>query len=191
MLSRTAEIRLALLFVLLAALTTFVWAPLDSETPAFYEFRRQAYIGDALLPMVAGGGILLCAAVHVVAQLGRAPEGDSRPPFDRLTLVFFVLFGGIVALSLALMYWAGPAALALFGPSGDEAPTYRQMRSSFPWKYTGFVLGGFTLVFGLTSLLEGRMRLVRVLTSILAVLLLILVFDVPFDTILLPPNGDF
>lgn len=65
------------------------------------------------------------------------------------------------------------------------------MRSSFPWKYTGFVLGGFTLVFGLTSLLEGRMRLVRVLTSILAVLLLILVFDVPFDTILLPPNGDF
>jgi hypothetical protein len=65
------------------------------------------------------------------------------------------------------------------------------MRSTFPWKYIGFVLGGFTLVFGLTSLIEGRLSWVRVISSLLAVLGLILIFDLPFDTILLPPNGDF
>ena len=103
----------------------------------------------------------------------------------------FLAFFAIVATSFALMFWAGPAALALFGPAGDEAVTYRRMRSTVPWKYIGFVLGGFVLVFGITSLIEGRMRLKRALSSILAVIVLILIFDVPFDTILLPPNGDF
>ena len=89
------------------------------------------------------------------------------------------------------MYWAGPLALGLFGPSGEEAATYRQMRSTLPWKYIGYILGGFTLVFGVTSLIEGRITLRRAISSILAVAFLILLFDVPFDTILLPPNGDF
>lgn len=191
MLSRRVEIWLALFFTVLSALTAFVWAPLDSETAAIYEFRRQVSIGDAMLPMVAGCGILLFSLVHLVLQLRRQPDEDVDPPFDRLTLVFYVVFGGLVALSLILMFWAGPLALALFGRSGDEAATYRQMRSTFPWKYIGFVLGGFTLVLGLTSLIEGRIRWVRVISSILAVLGLILIFDVPFDTILLPPNGDF
>ena len=89
------------------------------------------------------------------------------------------------------MYWAGPVALALLGPSGDEAVTYRQMRSTAPWKYVGLVLGGFILVFGITSMLEGAMRWKRALSAILAIIVLIVIFDVPFDTILLPPNGDF
>ena len=191
MLSRRAEIWLALIFAIFAALTAFVWAPLDSDTAAIYEFRRQVNIGDAMLPMVAGFGILLFSSVHLMLQLRRRPDEDFDPPFDRQTLVFYALFGGLVTLSLILMFWAGPLALALFGLSGDEPVTYRQMRSTFPWKYIGFVLGGFTLVFGLTSLIEGRLSWVRVISSLLAVLGLILIFDLPFDTILLPPNGDF
>ncbi|PVH27585.1 hypothetical protein DDE20_16745 [Pararhodobacter oceanensis] len=191
MLSRRIEIWLAIFFAVLAGLTAFVWAPLDSETAAIYEFRRQISIGDAMLPMVAGGGILLFSVAHLFLQLRRRRDADEDPLFDRTTLFFFVTFGGVLALSLILMFWAGPLALALFGPSGDDAATYRQMRSSLPWKYIGFVLGGFTLVFGLTSLIEGRVRWLRAVSSILAVLGLILIFDVPFDTILLPPNGDF
>lgn len=188
---RRVEIALAVFLIIFAALVVFLWAPLDSETAAVYQFRRQTYIGDAMLPIFAGGGILVFSVIHLVLQWRRAPDGGGDAPLDQQTLMFFLIFGGVLALSLVLMFWSGPLALSLFGPSGDEAVTYRQMRSTFPWKYIGFVLGGFTLVFGLTSLIEGRMRWIRVLTSLLAVLLLILIFDVPFDTILLPPNGDF
>lgn len=191
MLSRSVEIWLAIFFVVFAGLAVFVWAPLDSETAAIYEFRRQVSIGDAMLPMVAGGGILLFSVAHLMLQLHRQSQAEDQPPFDRATILFFVNFGGVLALSLALMFWAGPLALSLFGPTGDEPVTYRQMRSTFPWKYIGFVLGGFTLVFGLTSLIEGRIRWVRVFSAILTVLALIFIFDVPFDTTLLPPNGDF
>ena len=136
-------------------------------------------------------------------QPAPAPREDQRAGRSRrhhgFTLIemmvvgsfFFVTFGGVIALSLIVMFWAGPLALALFGPLGDEPVTYRQVRSLFPWKYIGFALGAFTLVFGLTSLIEGRIRWVRVFSSFLVVLALILIFDVPFDTILLPPNGDF
>jgi hypothetical protein len=65
------------------------------------------------------------------------------------------------------------------------------MRSTMPWKYIGFVLGGFIMVFGITSLIEGGVTLKRAISALLAIVALILIFDVPFDTILLPPNGDF
>ena len=91
--SRKVEIWLALFFTVFAALTVFVWAPSDSDTAAIYEFRRQVSIGDAMLPMVAGGGILIFSVVHLVLQLRRRPGADGAPPFDRLTLFFFVTFG--------------------------------------------------------------------------------------------------
>jgi len=188
MLSRKTEILLALLMLALGAGTLFLWAPLDSGSPAVHVFRRQTLIGDALLPMVAGAGITLCSAVLLLRQIVRKQE-PAPPPFDRQTAVFFAAFGAMIALSLALMYWSGPAALALFGPL--EGAGYRQMRAAVPWKYAGFVLGGFTMVFGLTSLIEGRVRATRAAVALAAVVLLILIFDVPFDSILLPPNGDF
>ncbi len=190
MLGRTVEIWIAIAFLALGLLAAFLWVPLDSETPPIYDFRRQTYIGDAMLPMVAAAGIAICAAVHLFLSWRRR-RNQASPPFDTLTGAFFALFFAIIAVSLLLMFWAGPAALALFGPSGEEPLTYRQMRSTWPWKYIGYVLGGFTMVFGVTSLIEGRMTLRRAISSILAVVFLILLFDVPFDTILLPPNGDF
>ena len=190
MLGRSAEIWIAIIFLVLALLAVFLWVPIDSETPPIYTFRRQTYIGDAMLPMVSAAGIAICAAIHLVVSLRRR-DGGYEAPFDALTAVFFTVFFAIVAASLILMYWAGPAALALFGPTGEEPVTYRQMRSTAPWKYIGFVLGGFVLVYGVTSLIEGRLTLKRVLSSILAIVVLILIFDVPFKTILLPPNGDF
>lgn len=190
MLGRKVEIWIALAFLVLGLIAAFLWVPLDSETLPIYEFRRQTYIGDSMLPMVAAMGIAICAAVHLLISWRRQRK-EAEPPFDALTAVFFALFFAIIALSFVLMFWGGPAALALFGPSGEEPVTYRQMRSTLPWKYIGYVLGGFTLVFGVTSLIEGKLTLHRAISSILAVAFLILLFDVPFDTILLPPNGDF
>ncbi|MEL6207298.1 MAG: hypothetical protein AAFR47_18580 [Pseudomonadota bacterium] len=190
MLGRSIEIWIAVVFLALGLIAAVLWVPLDSETPPIYTFRRQTYIGDAMLPMVAAAGIAICAALHLLLSWRRSRDAVDAP-FDVLTGSFFLALFGIVAVSLLLMFWAGPAALALFGPTGEEPVTYRQMRSTLPWKYIGFVLGGFVLVFGITSLIEGKLSARRALSSILAVAVLILIFDVPFDTILLPPNGDF
>lgn len=190
MLDRKTEIWLALVCLLAGLLAAFLWIPFDSETPPIYDFRRQTYIGDAMLPMVAAVGIALCALVHLVLSFRRTAS-DADGPFDILTAGFFLSLFAIIITAFVVMYWAGPVALLLFGPSGDEAVSYRQMRASVPWKYAGFVLGGFILVFGISSLLEGAMRWKRALSSILAIAVLIMIFDVPFDTILLPPNGDF
>lgn len=191
MLDRSVEIVLALVVLGLAVLALLVWIPFDSETPPIYTFRRQTYIGDAMLPMIAAAGIALCSLIHLLINLRRKPAPFAESPFDRLTIAFFMQLAAIIVVALLLMFWAGPAALSLFGLSGEEALTYRQMRSSLPWKYVGFVMGGFVLVFGIISLVEGRFRWKRALVAIVAVAALILIFDVPFDVLLLPPNGDF
>lgn len=188
MLGRGTELWIAVVFLIAGLLAALLWVPFDSETPPIYEFRRQTYIGDAMLPMVAAAGVLICAAVHLVLSWRRREADDSDGPFDLSTGSFFLSFFLILATSLVLMYWSGPVALALFG---EEGVGYRQMRASFPWKYLGFVLGGFVMVFGLISLIAGRLTLRDAVVALCAVAGLILVFDVPFDTILLPPNGDF
>ena len=47
------------------------------------------------------------------------------------------------------------------------------------------------MVFFITALIEGRARMARVVSSILFVVVLIAIFDMPLDTVLLPPNGDW
>ncbi|MDF9301965.1 hypothetical protein P5P81_05265 [Tritonibacter mobilis] len=97
----------------------------------------------------------------------------------------------IIAVALLLMFWAGPLAVAMFAQGGEETVSYRQLRAAVPWKYIGFFLGGFTMVFGLISFIEGRMSRRAAVFGLLSVAGLITLFDVPFDNILLPPNGDF
>lgn len=192
MLDRKTEIWLALTVLALGLVAAILWVPLDSDTAPIYTFRRQTYIGDAMLPMVSAAGIAFFAAIHLALTFRRKRGDAGNPPFDRLTGVFFVMLFGIIAVSALLMYWSGPLTVALVGPSdGEAALSYRQLRGAMPWKYIGFVLGGFTLVFGISALIEGKMTWKRALSSIIAVAVLILLFDVPFDTILLPPNGDF
>jgi hypothetical protein len=191
MLNRTAEITVAIIILVFALFAALLWVPVDSETPAVYTFRRQTSIGDAFLPLVAAVGIAVFAFIHVILSWRRVRNDGSDVPFDALSMIYLLIFFGIMAVSLGLMFWSGPLLLSLFFGSGEGAPTYREMRSSFPWKYIGFVLGGTIMVFGLITLVEGRMRWNRLLIGILTVLVLILIFDVPFDTILLPPNGDF
>ncbi|WP_424988465.1 hypothetical protein [Microbulbifer sp. S227A] len=190
MLGRNTEIWLAATCLGLSLAAALIWVPLDTDTTPIYSFRRQTYIGDAMLPMIAAAGIAVCSGLHLVLCLRRATDG-TRPPFDGYSGVFLLMFSAVVCVALGVMFWAGPLSVALFGPTGEEAVGYRQLRGSAPWKYIGFGLGGFLMVFGLCALCDGRFSLRRGLMAMLAVAGLILVFDVPFDTILLPPNGDF
>jgi hypothetical protein len=191
MLNRSAEILIATIILVFALFVALLWVPLDSETPAIYTFRRRTNIGDAFLPLVAAVGMAIFAVIHVILSWRRAQGDGSDVPVDSLSLLYLLIFFGIMAVSLGLMFWSGPLLVALFFGSGEGIPTYREMRGSVPWKYIGFVLGGTVMVFGLMTLVEGRMRWNRLMIAVLSVVILILIFDVPFDTILLPPNGDF
>ena len=84
------------------------------------------------------------------------------------------------------MRWLGPLAVELFGAEGS----YRALRDTAPWKHLGFVAGGTLLVAGLMALVEGRLTMRGVVIGLLATFALILLYDLPFDDLLLPPNGD-
>lgn len=193
MLGRSAEIGLAVATLLLALTVALVWAPLDSDTPLIYQFRRQVYVGDAFLPVLAGLGMAFAALVHLVLSLLRGPgAGDFRaPPLDRLALAFAGAVFLLCCSALILIYWSGTVALAVWSPVLEGSPSYREMRGTMPWTHLGFLFGGCWLVIGLTALTEGRLRLSRVFWAVVYVLALIAVFDLPFDTLLLPPNADF
>ena len=193
MLSRRTELILGLFFLGLSLFAVLVWIPLDSETGMIETFRRQTTMGDAFLPTVAGALMAICAVVHVLASYRRTDNFDTEnPTIDGNDLAFLLQLFGITALSIALFYWAGPIAVSLFAQGdGGEVVTYRQMRSTYPYKLIGFVMGGFTLVFLTTALIEGRVRAIRIISSLLVVAILIAIFDLPLDNVLLPPNGDW
>lgn len=82
------------------------------------------------------------------------------------------------------MRYAGPI---IAGALGEE---YRVLRDERPWKYIGFILGGGGMIFGLMSLAEGRISLRRLILALLIAAALALIYDLPFEDLLLPPNGD-
>ena len=83
------------------------------------------------------------------------------------------------------MRWAGPALAGLLTDEG-----YRPLRDTAPWKYLGFLVGGSGMIAAMISLVEGRISRRAVLIGLVAAVALILVYDLPFDDLLLPPNGD-
>ena len=88
--------------------------------------------------------------------------------------------------SFANMRWAGPMAVALFA----DGSGYRALRDTAPWKLIGFITGGTFLVVSLMTLVDGRPTWRGVLIGLAAVLAMIAIYDLPFDDLLLPPNGD-
>jgi hypothetical protein len=142
--------------------------------------RLDTAIGDSMAPALAAV-ILITASLMLTIQSFRT-HGKMEFTWNSLKYVGLVL--AIMGLSLMVMRWAGP--LAAFLGKGD----YRSLRDTVPWKYTGYFLGGSTMVFGLISLMEGRLRWRMLIISILAVLILMLIYDLPFKNLLLPPNGD-
>ncbi|MDJ0825757.1 MAG: hypothetical protein QNJ16_09670 [Rhodobacter sp.] len=162
-----------------------VWAPLDSGTGLIETVRRQVTIGDALAPTLAAGMIGL-GGVLVLAQR-RAPDPGGLGPAN---LGFLLRFLAVIAVAFALMRWTGPVAVTLANVAVADDLTYRALRDTAPWKYLGFFAGGSFLIATLISAVEGRPTLRAVLIAAATTLALIAVYDLPFDDLLLPPNGD-
>lgn len=173
---------LGLAFLAFAGVVAFVWVPLDVETGLIEKVRRRLLIGDALAPTVAAffiglGGLMLISSER------KTPD---QPYIDTASLSFIAMQITILVCGFLVMLYAGPFAVWLFNGETE----YRLLRDTAPWKFIGYFAGGVFIVAGLISQIEGRVRWRNVLIGTCVVLGLIAIYDLPFDDLLLPPNGD-
>ena len=179
--------------VLLAALLSlFVWFPNDIKGD-FITFTpgSNPEPGDAFFPIILASLLLILGAGQFLfAAFGRRPQ----TPSGRLTsdnLRFLLVSYTIIFAGLSIIYWLGPLIVESARHLGAIEQTYRQLTDTVPYKYLGYVIGGFLMTAGLIALAEGTIRL-RALVAVAMVLgLLIIVLDVLLYNIQLPPNADY
>ncbi|MEM9048722.1 MAG: hypothetical protein AAGC92_08385 [Pseudomonadota bacterium] len=169
-----------------ALLLLTLWIPLDAETGLIERVRRRVSIGDALAPSIAGGFLLLGGLLLALAER----PGRGTPRLTGALLGHIAISLAIIALATLIMRYAGPLSVALANPGGAEPLEYRLLRDTPPWKHIGFLLGGVVLIAGLIWQVERHLTLRMLLLALLATLAMIALYDLPFDDLLLPPNGD-
>lgn len=162
-----------------ALILAFIWIPLDTETWLVERKRGRYIVGDSLAPTMAAGFILMAG----VMLLFERSSYDPRPTRQNLAFIGAVSIFGIVGI--LLMRWAGPVAASLVA-----AEEYRLLRDTAPWKYTGFAIGGGMMVFCIVSFVEQRVSWRALWVALASVIGIIILYDLPFDDVLLPPNGD-
>ena len=168
---------LAIFFTLAALFIIFVWVPMDTGTALVEKVRRKYTIGDALAPTVAGVILLIGGML-----LWLRPSADKA--ITRQNLIWATYLFGVFTASLMLMRHAGPIVAMLMNLD------YRPLRATPPWHYMGFLVGGTILIGGLTSLVERRLSAHSFIIGFIAALVVALIYDLPFDDLILPPNGD-
>ena len=181
---QTCDVIICLFGVGVALITLFVWIPRDIDTGVIDVWRRSVRIGDAMLPTFAALIILGSSImVGLRALIGKA-SGGTRP----MSPAYCGMVFAVLAVSIAIMWSAGPALVWMWF-SGEMS--YRTLLDTAPWKYTGFILGGAFLISGLIALAQHRLRLRDLGIAIVASCVIALLYDLPFDNLFLPPNGEF
>jgi cytochrome bd-type quinol oxidase subunit 2 len=175
-----ANLVLGIVFVAAALLIALVWVPLDSATGLIEKVRRQVTIGDALAPTLAAGFLLFGGVIVAFFE-----SAKSARTLTLSNIVFVLSLVTLIGVSFGWMRWVGPAIAALVTDDG-----YRPRRDMIPWKFIGFGLGGVCLIAGLIALVERRLSWRGLVVGLVATAVLIAVYDLPFDDLLLPPNGD-
>lgn len=174
--------------VLLAMVLLFAWIPTDirGEFIGLTSGGRPTP-GDAFYPVLLAGFVALVSLVQLVLALrGRAGPATDEPRLTAANLAFLLGLAGIVLLAYLLCYHAGPALAEWLSPAAG----YRQLIDTAPYKYLGFLLGGFALTAGSIVYTERRLRWRTVLVALALLALLLVVFDVALTNIQLPPNAE-
>lgn len=171
-----------------ALLTLGLWIPADVESGVVETFRRRTVIGDAMAPTVVAIAMIVAAALLAVsAVLG--PRRDEAAP-DRQSVLFVARIAAVIALGLGLMSYTGPLTVDAINALGGAIGSYRELRDTIPYKYLGYLIGGAVTVGGAIAVVEQRLTRGAVVAGVLAAVALAVLYDLPFDDLLLPPNGD-
>lgn len=171
-----------------ALATLFFWIPADIESGVVETFRRRTTIGDALAPTVVTIGMLAVAGLLAATALLRPRREDA--PFDRQSALFIVRIAAAIGFALVLMVYTGPLTVDAINALGGDIGSYRQLRDTVPYKYLGYLAGGTVMVGGLIAAVEQRLTRGATAAAVLATVILVMLYDLPFDDVLLPPNGD-
>ena len=175
----TGDKWLGLTAVIAALLLIFVWVPLDIDTGLVEKVRRQIRLGDSLGPVTAGVVILLGGILTWMR-----PSADPQS-LSVDNLKWMATLAVTIGVAFIVMRFAGPLITSLF----TDTP-YRALRATPPWNYIGYIAGGALLVVTLISLARRKVSLSAALVGIIASLVFALLYDLPFDDLQLPPNGD-
>ncbi len=176
---------LAFLCLVFALGVALVWVPLDSASGMIVKVRRQVNIGDALAPTLAACVIGFGALLMLLER-----DTGQTPVMTRKNLVFILRLGLVLLVGFFIMRWGGEAAVWIARQFGNADLSYRILRDTTPWKYIGFFLGGTFIITIFIAFSQHRLTVKAVLIGVLATVVLILSYDLPFDDLLLPPNGD-
>lgn len=190
--TRHWNIAIGLLFIVLSLVTLIWWIPNDIETGVIFEEFRDVNIGDAMAPTASALAVLIFSIALVISSFlpGSSDSAEHDIGVSAANSKNILSIAAIVLAGLLVMVWAGPVLVAIMQAAGSDIKEYRLLINTVPHKYTGFALGGFLLVAGLISWIEGRVTWQALATAAGAVIALIVVYDLPFDTLLLPPNGE-
>lgn len=169
---------LGLIAMALGLFIALYWAGADSESGLIERVRGRYNVGDALAPTVAGTFL-------AVAGLWLALVQDGKKTLSGANLGFIAGIIVLLFIGLSLMRWGGPWIVEVI--TGAD---YRPQRDTAPWKYAGFLLGGTTIITALIFVVEREIRWSRLLIALGVTLFLAFFYDVPFEDLLLPPNGD-
>lgn len=178
------DVILGFVVVLFALALLLLWIPNDVEGDIINKVRRRSSIGDPMAPTITGILLLLCGLMLSITGLMK-PAGKARLRLSNAA--FLVGASAFFALVVIVMLFTGPLVVSLFGIA-DE---YRLARATAPWKYLGFLLGGFVLLFTVIVSVERRVRVRSIVLALVIPLVIAMFYDLPFDDTLLPPNGDY
>lgn len=171
---------------LFAIAALLLWLPNDIDSGLIEKVRRRHQIGDMLAPAMALT-IMLLGGVWLALSSNRAALGKVAGP-ARAILIFI----GIAGASLLLMRFTGPGIIWLAETVGlVEAGTgYRPLRDTLPWKFSGFLAGGSVLIWALSAYADQQWSWRRLGIGLVIALIIGAAFDLPFEDLILPPNGD-
>ena len=174
------------LFVAFAVLMIFVWIPLDTASGIIEKVRGRYNIGDALAPTISALFLLIGGLLLAIFER----SAEEQFTFGRDEFLFMLQTMLVISLGLLVMRYTGPLLVDMTNVFRAEQQEYRLLRATAGWKHVGFVFGGIIAVTGLISVIERKVTRRAIVTGILVVVVLIVIFDIPFEDLQLPPNGD-
>ena len=174
------------IFLVFAIVVLGVWIPNDVETGLLEKMRRHWVIGDSLAPTLAAGFVLVGAALILLFE----KRDEAQFTMSAVQFVFFLKLVIVILVALSVMRHLGPILINTYAAISGLVLEYRLLRDVIGVKHIGFLIGGMIMIGGMIAVVEGRLSHRALMIGLIWSLVLILVYDLSFEDLLLPPNGD-